>query len=64
MIQESHTSNQFACDPLFDENDSSMSELSYDYRSEPLTEWNDIFDQLAYVFDCGEVRIYYLIYFH
>lgn len=26
-------------------------------QDEPLTEWNDVYDQLAYVFDCGEVSL-------
>jgi hypothetical protein len=63
MIQRSHSSNQFACDPIFDENESCISDgLSYDCQTEPLTEWNDIYDQLAYVFDCGEVRMKQVIF--
>lgn len=56
IIKRNHNLNQFDCDSIFDENESSVSdELLYSHCSEPLTEWNDIYDQLAYVFDCGEL---------
>jgi hypothetical protein len=57
MIKRNHSRNEFDCDIVFDENESNVSETSlYNNYSEPLTEWNDIYDQLAYVFDCGEVK--------
>jgi hypothetical protein len=57
MIKRNHKRNEFECDIVFDENESSVSDTSlYNNYLEPLTDWNDIYDQLAYVFDCGEVR--------
>ncbi|KAI8080741.1 uncharacterized protein B0P05DRAFT_539399 [Gilbertella persicaria] len=56
IIKHNHKLNEFYCDGIFDENDTSISDLSeYQHYTEPLTEWNDIYDQLAYVFDCGEL---------
>ena len=56
MVKHNHKMSEFYCDEIFDENGASMSDLSeYQHYAEPLTEWNDIYDQLAYVFDCGEV---------
>jgi len=40
---------------IFDENESNMEDFEPYSQDEPLTEWNDVYDQLAYVFDCGEV---------
>lgn len=43
---------------IFDENESNMEDFEPYSQDEPLTEWNDVYDQLAYVFDCGEVTLY------
>lgn len=58
IIKRNHNLNDFACDAIFSENEYQVSDGStYNLCAEPLTDWNDIYDQLAYVFDCGEVRI-------
>ncbi|KAI7888301.1 uncharacterized protein EV154DRAFT_518230 [Mucor mucedo] len=56
IIKRNHNLNEFACDAIFSENEYQVSDGSnYNLCSEPLTDWNDIYDQLAYVFDCGEL---------
>ncbi|CEP19543.1 hypothetical protein [Parasitella parasitica] len=55
IIKRNHSLNAFDCDVIFDENESNMEDTSSYDLNEPLTEWNDVYDQLAYVFDCGEL---------
>jgi hypothetical protein len=55
IIKRNHSLNEFDCDVIFDENESNMEDMEPYNQDEPLTEWNDVYDQLAYVFDCGEV---------
>lgn len=56
MIKRNHNLVDFSCDAIFNEAECSLSDDSiYSHCTEPLTDWNDIYDQLAYVFDCGEV---------
>ncbi|KAI8885433.1 hypothetical protein K501DRAFT_270700 [Backusella circina FSU 941] len=56
IIKRNHGLNEFSCDPIFDESESTPEDYaSYQHCSEPLTDWNDIYEQLAYVFDCGEL---------
>lgn len=55
IIKRNHSLHAFECDVIFDENESNMEDFEPYSQDEPLTEWNDVYDQLAYVFDCGEV---------
>ncbi|KAK4510446.1 uncharacterized protein ATC70_004876 [Mucor velutinosus] len=55
IIKRNHTLHEFECDVIFDENESNMEDFEPYSQDEPLTEWNDVYDQLAYVFDCGEL---------
>ncbi|GAA5805583.1 hypothetical protein HPULCUR_011102 [Helicostylum pulchrum] len=56
MIKRNHNLVDFSCDAIFNEAECGLSDDSiYSHCTEPLTDWNDIYDQLAYVFDCGEL---------
>ncbi|EPB81215.1 hypothetical protein HMPREF1544_12020 [Mucor circinelloides 1006PhL] len=55
IIKRNHSLHAFECDVIFDENESNMEDFEPYSQDEPLTEWNDVYDQLAYVFDCGEL---------
>ncbi|KAF1803163.1 hypothetical protein FB192DRAFT_1366855 [Mucor lusitanicus] len=55
IIKRNHSLHEFECDVIFDENESNMEDFEPYSQDEPLTEWNDVYDQLAYVFDCGEL---------
>ncbi|GAN09660.1 hypothetical protein MAM1_0281c09191 [Mucor ambiguus] len=55
IIKRNHSLHEFECDMIFDENESNMEDFEPYSQDEPLTEWNDVYDQLAYVFDCGEL---------
>ncbi|KAI8641839.1 hypothetical protein BD408DRAFT_432918 [Parasitella parasitica] len=56
IIKRNHSLNEFDCNVIFDENESNMEDTNCYDLNEPLTEWNDVYDQLAYVFDCGELN--------
>ena len=61
IIKKNHISKQFECDAIFDENESALESSEYSQCTDPLIEWNDIYDQMAYVFECGEVVSHYSI---
>ncbi|KAI8983133.1 hypothetical protein BDB01DRAFT_145476 [Pilobolus umbonatus] len=54
LIKKSHAELNFICDPIFDES-RNINDSNVGRNSIPLTGWEDIYDQLIYVFDSGEL---------
>lgn len=56
LVKKSHEERKFECDRLFNENMNTEADIAafvpeYDTLTEPF----DIYEQIAYVFDCGDV---------
>lgn len=57
LIQKNHYEGNFECDPLF-----ISPEISYEddmWEAEPLTEWTDLFMEMANIFERASVSFYF-----